>query len=1122
MKSNYEFLQKDSRLNELFLACKDAENSLTINPLITAILTRRALEIAIKWAYVIDGELTVPYQETLAALIHDYKFKRILDYGLFNKLRYIQKLGNLAAHNTTKITREEIIIALDNLHLFLQWLTYSYSEEYIESTFNENIYATVSTYEAITKEKLELLTNLDEKDAKIAELQKENERVRIENAKRRNEKKETLPFNVDNISEYNTRKKYIDLDLKLAGWEFNNDIEEEMLLEGMPNNAGEGYADYVLTGNNGKPLAVVEAKRTCKDPRIGQQQAKLYADCIEKKHGIRPIIYYTNGFEIFMWDDTSYPPRKVSGYYTKEDLQLLVDRRNLKQNISNISVDLNITDRKYQQEAIRSFCDDLNKKQRKGLIVMATGTGKTRVAVSIVEILTRYNWAKNILFLADRTELVKQAKKQFNKLMPHLSTINLSKDKDNCEDVRMVFSTYPTMMNAIDDVKTKDNKKLFTVGHFDLIIIDEAHRSIYKKYQSIFDYFDGYLLGLTATPRGEIDRNTYKIFELEDNVPTYSYEYDEAVSEGYLVDYRNIECTTRFLSDGIKYDDLSEEEKETYEETFANDETVTETISSAALNEWVFNENTIDKVLVNLMNNGLKVSNNDKLGKTIIFAKNHKHAVAIEERFNKLYPHYCGNFARVIDIHTNYYSDLIDKFSDPNSNPQIAISVDMLDTGIDIPEVLNLVFFKQVKSKVKFLQMIGRGTRLCTDIFGVGDNKEEFYIFDICGNFEFFRTNVKGIEAPQSIGLSQYIFEIKVDIIKELQNITYLDIDTYMNYKVFLINELSDLVNQLNREKFDVKQRLLYVEKYSDIDNWANLTDVKINEIKTNLTNLIISIDNDEAAKQFDRLMLLIQMSKILNIKFDREKEKLKNIGEKLINLSNIPQIQDKISIVKNIIDDSYIRDSDIIEIESLRANLRNLMKFLPTSESNIYYVDFNDDFFIINNGTDKSSRPRQIELNNYKKKVNFYLKNHIDNPIIKKIRNNDSISKEELKELQEVLFVELGTEEEFESNYSDKSLILLVRQTVGLSKEAVVSMFSEYINDNTLNVEQMRFINLLMEYIIVNGVIDKAVLRDDPFISLGSIMEIFKDKMDVIKNIVSKIDLINKNGDFKNETSYS
>ncbi len=1115
MMSNFDFIS-DSRLIDIKNACIEAERSLTITATTSAIMSRKALELGIKWVYGVDGDLKIPYQQTLATLIHDRNFKNIIDTNLLKKIIYIQKLGNQAVHSNTKIKKQESLLSLKNLHDFMLWITYLYCDNYIEHRFNESIVSDPVNNKALEKEKLELLERLEANEKTIEQLQKEFESLRNETSKIRKQRESSIPFDIKDISEFKTRKQYIDLDLEIAGWEINKNMVEELPVTGMPNVSGDGFVDYVLMGANGKPVALVEAKRTSKDARVGQQQAKIYADCLENKYGQRPVIFFTNGFDIYMWDDCNYPYRKVSGYYTQEQLQLLIDRRTLKKDLKNISIDDTITNRTYQQEAIKAFCDDLNNHQRKGLLVMATGTGKTRTAVSIVDVLTNSNWVKNVLFLADRAELVKQAKKSFNKLIPSLSTINLTFEKENAENARMVFSTYQTMMNAIDDIKTKDDKKLFTVGHFDLIIVDEAHRSIYKKYQAIFEYFDGLLLGLTATPRSDIDKNTYKIFELQDNVPTYSYEYEEAVANGFLVDYHTIECSTGFIRDGIKYDELSDKDKEEFEDTFAEDEEIVDSVKASDINSWLFNNDTIDKILTVMMEKGLKVESNDKLGKTIIFAKNHKHAEVIEKRFNILFPQYNGHFARVIDIHTNYYSSLIEDFSDCTKMPQIAISVDMLDTGIDIPEIVNLVFFKEVKSKVKFLQMIGRGTRLCPDLFGWGKDKKEFYIFDACQNFEFFDQNPKGKECTIGMSLSQFIFELKVDILRELQKVDYLNDNEYLWYKNILLEQLVDTISSLNTLKFDVKQKMQYVEKYKDIVNWNNLTDLAVKEIKDNLTSLIMSNDNDETAKQFDRLMLSIELSKMLNMRYEREKSRLSHIGEGLIGLMNIPQVANKKDDVQKLLKEDYINKADIFEIDRIRDSLRELIKYLPKRIRKAVYTDFSDDINIVEHDDRKIE---QQDLSDYKKKINFYLKNHMDNEIINKIRNNERISSKEINKLQEILFADLNSNEaEYKINYNDESLVLLVRKTVGLSKEAIDREFSKFENDNELNVEQTRFLNLIKNYIMKNGVIDKRILNEDPFTNYGSILELFDGQMNIIQIIIAIIDLINGNGCYKQQ----
>ena len=612
--SNFDFILKNEIFKTFAEAAEEAEKSIAVANVSCTILCRRALELAVKWIYANDRELVLPYQNNLSSLVYDINFKSMINEKVFNGMTYIIKLGNFAVHSNKKVTRKEAVLCLKYLFDFMDWIAYYYDSNYIETKFDEGKLPGESSANLKKEEREELENKLVEKDEKIEKILKENEELREKLTKQRTSKKTAYNFKVSDISEFETRKQFIDLDLKIAGWDSTN-IREEVEVKGMPNTQEAGYVDYVLYGENGKPLAVVEAKRTSKDAKIGQQQAKLYADCLEKEYAQRPIIYYTNGKEIYMWDDLSYPERKVSGYYTQDELQLLIRRRNSKENLEHIYIANDIANRPYQLEAVKKVCESFEQKHRKALIVMATGTGKTRTAISLVDVLTSKNWVQNVLFLADRTELVKQAEKNFKKLLPDMSCCNLLSSKDgDPEESRIIFSTYQTMINCIDKMKSKNGITLFTPGHFDLIIIDEAHRSIYKKYQAIFDYFDGLLVGLTATPRDDVDKNTYKFFQLENNVPTFVYEYDEAVKQKYLVDYHTISTTTKFIERGIKYSELKEEDKEEYENLFEEGE-VQEEISSNAINSWLFNRDTIKIILETVMQKGLKVEGGDKLRK---------------------------------------------------------------------------------------------------------------------------------------------------------------------------------------------------------------------------------------------------------------------------------------------------------------------------------------------------------------------------------------------------------------------------------------------------------------------------------------------------------------------------
>ena len=580
----------------------------------------------------------------------------------------------------------------------------------------------------------------------------------------------------------------------------------------MPGRSGKGRADYVLYDDMLKPLAIVEAKKTCEDLSVGRIQAKLYADYFEEKYGRRPVIFLTNGFETRIIDG-QYPERICSQIYSKRDLEKWFNLMSMRTSLKYVSVDKEIAGRYYQEEAVKRVCESFDEKnRRKALLVMATGSGKTRTVIALCKILLNAGWVKNILFLADRNSLVVQAKRNFVNLLPKLSCTNLVEEKDNY-NARCVFSTYQTMINKIDSVKDEYGK-IFSCGHFDLIVCDEAHRSIYNKYKDIFNYFDAPLVGLTATPKDEIDKNTYDIFELEKGVPTYGYDLAQAVKDEYLVSYMTVETTLKIPEDGLEYDNLPDDEKEQYEDTFTDDNgDMPERIAPSAINSWVFNDDTIRVVLDILMDKGIKVDYGQRLGKTIIFAKNHNHAEKIYEIFNKRYPDLNG-FAQVIDNKVKFSQSMIDDFSDSKKMPQIAISVDMLDTGIDVPEVVNLVFFKKVMSKAKFWQMIGRGTRTCKGLID-GEDKDKFYIFDFGRNFEFFRENPNGHEVKNVLPVQGAIFKLQFEMVYKLQDMEFQN-ERLIKYRDDLISQMSAKVGELEKDNFAVHQHLKYVELYSD------------------------------------------------------------------------------------------------------------------------------------------------------------------------------------------------------------------------------------------------------------------------------------------------------------------
>ena len=805
------------------------------------------------WAYKFDPSLTLPYQENLSALIHEPSFKEAAGEAVFSKARVINTLGNRAVHGHRAIPPEDALAAVRELFHVTYWLARTYARTARPApglAFNAKALPRAAPAPRQTAEQLQSLeASLRERDEKLAALlgdkntlDEELQRLRAEVAAAK--KAAAAQPDTHDYSEAQTRDYFIDLLLKEAGWPLDQPRDRELEVTGMPNKEGKGFVDYVLWEDDGKPLGLVEAKRTRRDARVGQQQAKLYADCLERQFGQRPVIFYSNGYEHWIWDDTNYPPRAVQGFYKKAELELAIQRRSTRKSLATGEINPAIVERYYQTRGIRRIAEAFERDHdRKALVVMATGAGKTRTVIALADLLMRCNWAKRVLFLADRVALVNQAVNAFKRHLPDASPVNLVTEKD--AEGRVFVSTYPTMMGLID--QTRDGQRRFGAGHFDLVIIDEAHRSVFQKYRAIFDYFDSLLVGLTATPKDEVDRNTYSLFDLENGVPTDAYSLDEAVRDGFLVPPKAVSVPLKFQREGIKYDDLSEEDKDPWDALeWDDDGGVPDRVEAEAVNKWLFNKDTVDKVLAHLVTRGLTVAGGDRLGKTILFAKNQHHVDFIAERFNANYPHYKGEFARVITFKIEYAQSLIDNFSARDKAPHIAISVDMLDTGIDIPEVVNLVFFKLVRSKTKFWQMLGRGTRLSPDLFGPGRHKAFFCVFDYCQNLEYSSQNIQATEGALGASLGKRLFNARLELIGSLdEKLTHDDREvarearlappghpeTEDEVRIQTAALLHREVAAMNLENFVVRPRRRTVEKYAGAEAWAVLSPEALSEL---------------------------------------------------------------------------------------------------------------------------------------------------------------------------------------------------------------------------------------------------------------------------------------------------
>lgn len=1117
--SNFQFLQDKKEYTLFANAAIEAEKIYHSSPAMCAVGCRKALELAVKWVYSADTSIKMPYKNNLQSLIHEQTFRFALEQNTWRKLPYIAKLGNLAVHTERNIQAGDALASMRGLFEFIMWVDYCYGADYEERKFDETAVPQEKIF-VDTKKIKEQESLLGEKDAEIEKLRKRVEQMSQQFTAKKDSRRRSRKFTAEDITEWETRKRYIDVDLKELGWKLigeDSDVWEEYPVNDMMGVPGKkGSVDYVLFGKDGLPLAVIEAKRTSKDPNSGRKQAMLYADCLERKFGRRPMMFTSNGFETYFWDDKSGPQRQVSGVFSKGDLQKLMNRRSEKKDLLSIKIDDKMTDRYYQKEAIRAVCENVKEGYRKNLLVMATGTGKTRTAASLTDVFSRAGYVTNVLFLADRTALVKQAKDDFKNYLPDLSLCNLCTDKDD-KNARIVFSTYPTMLNVLDSARNPEGKRLFTPTHFDMIIIDESHRSIFKKYRVIFEYFDAILVGLTATPKMDVDRNTYDFFEMESGVPTYAYDYETAVyADHVLVPYYTYLVKTEFLNDGIVYEKLSQSDKERYEEDFIEDEGLPESIPSSALNDFVFNELTVDKVLQDLMEKGIKTAGGDRLGKTIIFAQNKRHAEFILERFNKLYPKYYGTFAQRVICDDAYAQTVIDDFKKPEGEPHIVVSVDMMDTGIDVPECVNLVFFKKVRSKTKFWQMIGRGTRLsedldCVDLIdGEYIGKRRFLIFDYCNNFEFFGEKPNGYEGREAKTLQENIFGKRVRLMAALQEGAFADKE-YQTWRQELAEICHAQIVELNGELIAVKMKRQYVEKYKDEKKFEYVSQGDKGELIKEIAPIVTMNDTEEAAKRFDNFIYGMILAKIEGKPaFRYAKKQLCGIADALESKISIPQIQEKRSLIKEINTDAFWASDNILILEEVRKELRGLMKFLVESgrKKESIFTRLTDPVMEEQEGIQLAAA---YDFEDYRKKVNQYVEEHKGSLAIYKLMHNNPLSEGDYKELERVLTEELGSREDYQRTFGDTPFGLLVRKIAKLDHEAAMEAFSAFIDDASLNQRQIQFIYKIINHVEQNGYMEDIMeLQRPPFDKPVPFIKMFDAK--TRNSLLQKINEIKEN----------
>ncbi|PHI20954.1 type I site-specific deoxyribonuclease [Lewinellaceae bacterium SD302] len=1168
--SNFNFLK--SPWPDLHAKARRVEERVYLEPVSSLQYARLSLEEAVHAIYELEL-LRVPYNAKLNNLLTQPELVSLLPDQLIDGLHVIRKHGNTAAHaGRNKVTSREALRGWQYLYPFLRWFAVKYSstlpdplppllpdenllprENEVIAVRERNRRLRAMLEEAIkTGEKLEVNFNrLKSSQEKLEATARENaaERERLSakiKAQRAKVKarKDSRPLEVSSgFSEVETRKHLIDAALAEAGWtDLRDGYELEYPVTGMPPSSssknGKGYVDYVLWGDDGRPLALVEAKRTGKEPEAGRHQARLYANALESEFGRRPLIFYTNGYRTMLWDDEFYSaPREVSGFLSKAALHWRIQQRQDRADLRQLSPRADIAGRDYQQEAIRRVAESfvvgvsssvlsgpknhkepsgngqlndapvgnasngLRGNRRAALLVMATGSGKTRTAVSLVEIMGNNGWAKKILFLADRNALVRQAKKRFNEFLPQFSAVNLSEER-YIPDARLVFSTYPTMLNRIDGIGNEDDGPLFGVGHFDLIIVDEAHRSVYNRYRAIFDYFDALVVALTATPKSAIDHNTFELFGCNNEDPTFEYPLERAVEQGYLVNYRNLDVATRFLREGIRYAELSEREKAAYEEEFRDETTgiLPEEIAAGAMNKWLFNRDTVSKVLDELMERGLRIEGGDKLGRTIIFAVNKRHAEFIVDCMRERYPELPPDFIECVHNDISHADTLIDNFCNEYEEkmPQVVVSVDMMDTGIDAPRILNLVFFKVVRSYAKFWQMIGRGTRLSPDVFGPGAPKEEFLIFDVCQNFDFFAVNERGYESEQPPSLTEQIFRTRLHLSQLLLQSGDLENARLANeLKDLLHAQLSELRGKDQMRRFRVRRQRQHLDNFADRDRWNVLSNDDVGQLSVYVAPLILPEEVDESARRFDLLMLNIQLEAARGnlVRRQQFQEKLMRIADQLQRKYSVPEVMEQSLLIEGLTQPDFYVDITQNELDRIRRDIRELLQYLSGQGRRPAYTNFSDTHLPTEAGSAVTSGSGSII---YRRRVEAYLRENSHHVTIRKLRNNLPITADELNALNELLFRECSFTnlETFQSVFGESPLSTFVGSLLGMEESAARDAFADFLRTAPLNANQITFVDYIISYLSLNGKIEPKMLFKAPFTDLhdGGITGIFDD----------------------------
>jgi type I restriction enzyme R subunit len=1107
---NFEFLR--SSWPELASLCGFAEQYTQADPESALVKLRAFAERCVGIVYTEAGLPRAPMSNFMDLLSND-AFTAVTPRPVIDKLHALRINGNKAAHGD-KVSVGNAAWLLREAWDLGRWLYASYANGNPESVSGfQDPAARQSTKNQYKKERKALREQYARQEAQmkalLAELEAEREkRVLLEKTteeltalqQKAHQVADTLQF-----SEQNTRQRLIDALLAGRGWDVGVDgasteqVSQEEKVLNQPTRSGTGFADYVLWDDNGKPLAVIEAKKTAVDAEKGRHQARHYADGLEKMHGQRPVIFYTNGHDIWLWDDhpaQNYPPRRLYDFYSQNSLQFLIRQRTQRKPFSSVTPKYEIlTDRLYQHEALKRICERYEQKQRKALAVQATGTGKTRLAIALSDVCMQAGWAKRILFLCDRRELRKQAKNAYTEYLSAPVTV-LSRSSVDDTANQVFVATYPAMIKIFER---------FDPGFFDLIIADESHRSIYNIYGDLFRYFDAMQLGLTATPVEMVSRSTCQLFGCDFKQPTSNYDLERAIEEGYLVPYQVVKHTTRFLRDGIKGHALSAEQIAELEDQGLDPNTLD--FDAEDMDRAIYNKDTNRKILQNLMEHGVRQADGQTLGKTIIFARRHRHAKLLEELFDEIYPQYAGKFCQVIDNYDPRAEALIDDFKGDGSNDQltIAISVDMLDTGIDVPEIVNLVFARPVKSPIKFWQMVGRGTRLCKGLLGKGRDKTHFQIFDHWGVVEYHGLKARDVTISQSKATMQRLFEARLQLAGAALDAAEVDFfDDLARWLHQAINSLDDKALAV-RDKWKIRQQM------SDLDLIRQFAANTVLRLETDIAPLMqwVDIRGHAEAYQWDLLTTRIQHEKLKGSGLfdDLVSEAIGQLQQLQMNLN---QVKAHAARIKQCRDPAWWRATSLAEIEQVRSELRGILKYRDNAGLTAYEAPVID----IQDGREireqQSAHLAAVDLRAYHVKVEQALTELLDtNPVLHKIRRSEAVTAEELDALNALIHtrhadIDLDTLKAFYDTAMPMAQVL--RGIIGLDADAVNARFAGFIRAYpNLSAKQIQFLAMLKRQIARSGAIELDQLYEMPFAKLGDPDTVFDndDQIDRLLEIV-------------------